>query len=106
MPKITTARAWANNEVAYVAWDTDAKIADCLGFEVTRIYLETWPSVPTARTTFSSSLRRPGSSVVRASQGSVEHARLRGDIRPACCCRVLTPQGRTTQERSFDEARG
>ncbi len=40
MPKITTARAWANNEVAYVAWDTDAKIADCLGFEVTRVYLD------------------------------------------------------------------
>lgn len=39
MGRITNARAWANNEVAYVAWDIDAKIDECLGFEVTRIYL-------------------------------------------------------------------
>ncbi len=39
MPKITTGRAYANNEVAYVAWDTDGQIAGCLGFEVTRVYL-------------------------------------------------------------------
>ncbi|HEV2839748.1 MAG TPA: phospholipase D-like domain-containing protein [Chthoniobacterales bacterium] len=39
MSSITTARAWANNEVAYVAWDIDAKIEGCLGFEVTRVYL-------------------------------------------------------------------
>ena len=40
MGKITTAHAWANNEVAYVAWDIDGKISDCLGFEVTRVYLD------------------------------------------------------------------
>jgi phosphatidylserine/phosphatidylglycerophosphate/cardiolipin synthase-like enzyme len=39
MGKITTAHAWANNEVAYVAWDIDGKIDGCLGFEVTRVYL-------------------------------------------------------------------
>jgi phosphatidylserine/phosphatidylglycerophosphate/cardiolipin synthase-like enzyme len=40
MGKITSARAYCNNEVAYVAWDIDAKIEDCLGFEVTRVYLD------------------------------------------------------------------
>ena len=40
MGKITSVRAYANNEVAYVAWDIDDRIADCLGFEVTRIYLD------------------------------------------------------------------
>ena len=40
MAKITSANAWANNEVAYVAWDTDGKIPGCLGFEVTRVYLD------------------------------------------------------------------
>jgi hypothetical protein len=39
MGQIISARAWANNEVAYVAWDTDEKIDDCLGFDVTRVYL-------------------------------------------------------------------
>ena len=39
MGQITTARAWANNEVAYVAWDVDGMIDRCLGFEVTRVYL-------------------------------------------------------------------
>ncbi len=39
MAKITAAHAYANNEVAYVAWDTDGKIPDCLGFEVTRLHL-------------------------------------------------------------------
>jgi hypothetical protein len=39
MGKIVSAKAWANNEVAYVAWDIDGKIDDCLGFDVTRIYL-------------------------------------------------------------------
>jgi phosphatidylserine/phosphatidylglycerophosphate/cardiolipin synthase-like enzyme len=39
MGRITSAHAWANNEVAYVAWDIDGKIDDCLGFEVTRVYL-------------------------------------------------------------------
>jgi phosphatidylserine/phosphatidylglycerophosphate/cardiolipin synthase-like enzyme len=39
MGGITSARAWANNEVAYVAWDIDGKIDGCLGFEITRVYL-------------------------------------------------------------------
>lgn len=39
MGRITAAHAWANNEVAYVAWDIDGKIDRCLGFEVTRVYL-------------------------------------------------------------------
>lgn len=39
MGRITAAHAWANNEVAYVAWDIDGKIDGCLGFEVTRVYL-------------------------------------------------------------------
>lgn len=39
MGKIISARAWANNEVAYVAWDIDEKIKGCLGFDVTRVYL-------------------------------------------------------------------
>lgn len=39
MGKISAAHAWANNEVAYVAWDLDGRIDGCLGFEVTRVYL-------------------------------------------------------------------
>ena len=40
MGKITSARALANNEVAYVAWTSDEKIPGCLGFELTRVYLD------------------------------------------------------------------
>ncbi|MEW5736369.1 MAG: phospholipase D-like domain-containing protein, partial [Thermodesulfobacteriota bacterium] len=40
MASIISARAWANNEVAYVAWDIDEKIEGCLGFEITRVYLD------------------------------------------------------------------
>ena len=40
MGSIISARAYANNEVAYVAWNIDGKIKDCLGFEVTRVYLD------------------------------------------------------------------
>ncbi|TCM51132.1 phosphatidylserine/phosphatidylglycerophosphate/cardiolipin synthase-like enzyme [Rhizobium sp. PP-F2F-G48] len=40
MGKIASAHAYANNEVAYLAWDIDGKIEGCLGFEVVRIYLE------------------------------------------------------------------
>src|SRR5262245_59322955 len=40
MGKVTKVRAYANNEVAYVAWDIDSKISGCLGFEVTRIYVD------------------------------------------------------------------
>lgn len=36
---IVSAYAYANNEVAYVAWDVDGPIEGCLGFEVTRVYL-------------------------------------------------------------------
>ncbi len=35
MGKIISVRGYANNGVAYVAWDIDGKIKDCLGFEVT-----------------------------------------------------------------------
>ena len=45
MGKISSARAWANNEVAYVAWDIDGKIAGCLGFDVTRVYVNVDGSV-------------------------------------------------------------
>jgi phosphatidylserine/phosphatidylglycerophosphate/cardiolipin synthase-like enzyme len=40
MGTLTSVRAYANNEVAYVAWDIDGPIAGCLGFEVTRVYLK------------------------------------------------------------------
>jgi len=40
MGHIASARVWANNEVAYVAWDIDGKIVGCLGFDVTRVYLK------------------------------------------------------------------
>ncbi len=39
MPGIQIARAYCNNEVGYLAWILDGKIDDCLGFEVTRVYL-------------------------------------------------------------------
>jgi phosphatidylserine/phosphatidylglycerophosphate/cardiolipin synthase-like enzyme len=45
MAKITSARAYANNEVAYIAWDIDDKLDGCLGFDVTRIYLNADGSV-------------------------------------------------------------
>lgn len=40
MAKIVTARAWCNNEVAYLAWRTDGPIKGCLGFLITRIHLD------------------------------------------------------------------
>ncbi|WP_341987678.1 phospholipase D-like domain-containing protein [Azorhizobium sp. AG788] len=40
MAKIVSARAYANNEVAFIAWDVDELIPGCLGFDVTRIYLK------------------------------------------------------------------
>lgn len=40
MPLIQSARAYANNAVAYVAWTVDQPIPDCLGFEITRIYAD------------------------------------------------------------------
>ena len=36
---ITAATAFCNNEVGYVAWLISARIPGCLGFEVTRVYL-------------------------------------------------------------------
>jgi phosphatidylserine/phosphatidylglycerophosphate/cardiolipin synthase-like enzyme len=41
MAKVVEARAFCNNEVAYLAWKTDGKISDCLGFMITRVNLET-----------------------------------------------------------------
>ncbi|SCX31804.1 phospholipase D-like domain-containing protein [Agrobacterium rosae] len=40
MSKITSAHAYVNNEVAFIAWDIDKKIPGCLGFEVVRVYLD------------------------------------------------------------------
>jgi phosphatidylserine/phosphatidylglycerophosphate/cardiolipin synthase-like enzyme len=40
MGKITSAHAYVNNEVAFIAWDIDEKIPGCLGFEVVRVYLD------------------------------------------------------------------
>ena len=40
MAKLTLAQACCNNEVAYLAWQTDGKIAGCLGFMITRIHLD------------------------------------------------------------------
>ena len=41
MAKVVSAKAWCNNEVAYLAWATDGRIEGCLGFMVTRIHLDT-----------------------------------------------------------------
>lgn len=41
MGQIIAAKAYANNEVAFLAWTLDQAIAGCLGFEITRIYLDT-----------------------------------------------------------------
>ena len=38
MNLIKRAGAWCNGEVAYIAWDVDKKIKDCVGFMVTRIH--------------------------------------------------------------------
>lgn len=40
MPSIVSAKAFANNEVGYLAWWADGKIPGCLGFEVTRVYVD------------------------------------------------------------------
>jgi phosphatidylserine/phosphatidylglycerophosphate/cardiolipin synthase-like enzyme len=37
MGKITSARAYANNEVAFLAWEIDGFITGCLGFDIVRI---------------------------------------------------------------------
>ncbi len=41
MGRIISAKAYANNEVAFVAWTLDEMIEGCLGFEINRIYPET-----------------------------------------------------------------
>ncbi|HEX8165530.1 MAG TPA: phospholipase D-like domain-containing protein [Beijerinckiaceae bacterium] len=40
MPGIVKAKAWCNNEVAYLAWKTDGPIDGCLGFMITRIHAD------------------------------------------------------------------
>jgi len=40
MGTISAVTAYCNNEVGYVAWDVDERIDGCLGFEVTRVYLD------------------------------------------------------------------
>jgi len=45
MGQIVNACAYANNEVAYIAWNLDGPIEGCLGFEVTRVYLNADGSV-------------------------------------------------------------
>src|SRR3981081_4646878 len=37
MAKVVAARAFANNEVVYIAWALDAPIPGCRGFDVRRI---------------------------------------------------------------------
>lgn len=41
MGTVTKAVALCNNEVAFIAWDVDAMIPGCLGFDVVRIYPDT-----------------------------------------------------------------
>ena len=41
MAKIIKAKAFCNDEVGYLAWETDEKIDGCLGFLITRIFVET-----------------------------------------------------------------
>src|SRR5262249_24870597 len=38
MALITRAGAWCNGEVAYIAWEVEEKIKDCVGFMVTRVH--------------------------------------------------------------------
>jgi PLD-like domain len=38
MSLITRAGAWCNGEVAYIAWDVEKAIKDCVGFMVTRVH--------------------------------------------------------------------
>src|SRR5262245_66105538 len=41
MSIIVSATAFANNEIALIAWALKVAIPDCMGFEVTRIYTDT-----------------------------------------------------------------
>jgi hypothetical protein len=47
--KLTKARAWCNNEVAYIAWAADAPIDGCLGFMITRELLDANGNVADSR---------------------------------------------------------
>ena len=38
MSLIKRAGAWCNGEVAYLAWDVEKEIKDCVGFMVTRVH--------------------------------------------------------------------
>jgi hypothetical protein len=50
MATITRASAFANNEVAYLAWKTDpASIPGCLGFHIVREYLDAHDAVRSER---------------------------------------------------------
>src|SRR5262245_57460574 len=40
MGKLVRAQACCNNEVGYLAWETDGRIDGCLGFMITRIHLD------------------------------------------------------------------
>ncbi len=40
MAEIVKARAFCNDEVAYLAWETDGKIIGSLGFMITRIFVD------------------------------------------------------------------
>ena len=48
MARIIIARAFANNEVALLAWSIDEMIPGCLGFDITRIYPDTGEEQPLA----------------------------------------------------------
>jgi hypothetical protein len=48
MGRIISAHAFANNEVAYLAWWLDAPIGGCLGFDITRIYASSGEEQPLA----------------------------------------------------------
>ena len=48
MARIINARAFANNEVAYLAWSLDEPMSGCLGFDITRIYPDTGEEQPLA----------------------------------------------------------
>ena len=41
MGTVTKAVALCNNEVAFIAWDVDAMIPGCLGFDIVRVYPDT-----------------------------------------------------------------
>lgn len=48
MGQITNVRAYANNEITFVAWSIDGEIADCVGFELTRIDTAANEEIPLA----------------------------------------------------------